>query len=69
MLTGLPAFVYSHYQELQESWENIQIEDAIKEPEKPAERKPTDYESLSDTNLLKQYWLKHKDDKKTEDEK
>lgn len=41
----------------------------MKDPEKPAERKPIDYESLPDTNLLKQYWLKHKDDKKTKDEK
>ena len=69
ILTGLPAFVYSHYQELQESWDKVSLEDSAKEPEKPTERKPIDYESLPDTNLLKQYWLKHKDDKKTEDEK
>ena len=69
ILTGLPAFVYSHYKELQESWDRVSLEDSAKEPEPPAERKPIDYESLPDTNLLKQYWLKHKDDKKTEDEK
>jgi hypothetical protein len=69
ILTGLPAFVYSHYQELQESWDRVSLEDSAKEPEPPAERKLIDYESLPDTNLLKQYWLKHKDDKKTEDEK
>ena len=69
ILTGLPAFVYSHYQELQESWDKVSLEDSTKEPEKLTERKPIDYESLPDTNLLKQYWLKHKDDKKTEDEK
>lgn len=69
ILTGLPAFVYSHYMELQESWDRVSLEDSAKEPEPPAERKPIDYESLPDTNLLKQYWLKHKDDKKTEDEK
>ena len=69
ILTGLPAFVYSHYQELQESWDRVSLEDSAKEPVKPTERKPIDYESLPDTNLLKQYWLKHKDDKKTEDEK
>lgn len=27
ILTGLPAFVYSHYQELQESWDNLNMED------------------------------------------
>lgn len=69
ILTGLPAFVYSHYKELQESWDRVSLEDSAKEPEPPAEHKPIDYESLPDTNLLKQYWLKHKDDKKTEDEK
>lgn len=69
ILTGLPAFVYSHYKELQESWDRVSLEDSAKEPEPPADRKPIDYESLPDTNLLKQYWLKHKDDKKTEDEK
>ena len=69
ILTGLPAFVYSHYKELQESWDRVSLEDSAKEPVKPTERKPIDYESLPDTNLLKQYWLKHKDDKKTEDEK
>lgn len=67
ILTGLPAFVYSHYKELQESWEAISLKDMIKDEEKPVER-PIDYESLPDTNLLKQYWLKHKDDKKKEDE-
>ena len=69
ILTGLPAFVYSHYKELQESWDRVSLADAAKEPEPPAESKPIDYESLPDTNLLKQHWLKHKDDKKTEDEK
>lgn len=68
ILTGLPAFVYSHYKELQESWDRVSLEDSAKEPV-PDERKPIDYESLPDTNLLKQYWVKHKDDKKTEDEK
>ena len=68
ILTGLPAFVYSHYKELQESWDRVSLEESAKEPV-PDERKPIDYESLPDTNLLKQYWLKHKDDKKTEDEK
>ena len=68
ILTGLPAFVYSHYQELQESWDNISLEDTLEEQKKPAEQTPIDYESLPDTNLLKQYWLKHKDDKKKEDE-
>ena len=67
ILTGLPAFVYSHYQEMQESWEAISLEDMMKDEEKPVER-PIDYESLPDTNLLKKYWLKHKDDKKKEDE-
>ena len=69
ILAGLPAFVYSHYKELQASWDRVSLEDSTKEPVPLAERKPIDYESLPDTNLLKQYWLKHKDDKKTEDEK
>ena len=68
ILAGLPAFVYSHYKELQESWDRVSLEESAKEPV-PVERKPIDYKSLPDTNLLKQYWLKHKDDKKTEDEK
>lgn len=68
ILTGLPAFVYSHYKELQEAWDRVSLEKSAKEPV-PIERKAIDYESLPDTNLLKQYWLKHKDDKKTEDEK
>ena len=68
ILSGLPAFVYSHYQELQESWDNISIEVALEEHEKPAEHSPIDYESLPDTNLLKQYWLKHKNNKTKEDD-
>lgn len=66
ILTGLPAFVYTHYSELQESWDNICLEDALEEHKKPEEHTPTDYESLPDTNLLKQYWLKHKNDKTKE---
>jgi len=68
ILTGLPAFVYSHYIELQKSWDNISIEEVIEEQEQPAEHTSIDYESLPDTNLLKQYWLKHKNDKTKEDE-
>ena len=40
ILTGLPAFVYSHYKELQESWDRVSLEDSAKEPVKPTERKP-----------------------------
>lgn len=68
ILSGLPAFVYSHYQELQESWDNISLEDALEEHKKPIEHTPIDYESLPDTNLLKQYWLKHKNEKSKEDD-
>lgn len=68
ILSGLPAFVYSHYQELQESWDNISLEDALEKQKKPAEPTPIDYESLPDTNLLKQYWLKHKNNKTKEDD-
>lgn len=68
ILTGLPAFVYSHYQELQESWDNISLEDAFEEHKKTAEHTPIDFESLPDTNLLKQYWLKYKNDKSKEDD-
>jgi hypothetical protein len=67
ILTGLPAFVYTHYSELQDSWDNISLEEALEEHKKPEEHTPTDYESLPDTNLLKQYWLKHKNDKTKED--
>lgn len=66
ILTGLPAFVYTHYSELQESWDNISWEEALEEHKKPDEHTPTDYESLPDTNLLKQYWLEHKNDKTKE---
>ncbi len=69
LLTGLPAFVYAHYRELQEAWDQVSLEEAVKEPEPPAEQNPTDWESLPDSNLLKQYWLKHKKDKNKEDEK
>lgn len=68
ILTGLPAFVYTHYSELQESWDNISLEDALEEHKKPEEHTPPDYESLPDTNLLKQYWLKHKNDKTKEED-
>lgn len=68
ILSGLPAFVYSHYQELQESWDNISLEDALEEHKKPIGHTSTDYESLPDTNLLKQYWLKHKKDKTKEED-
>lgn len=68
ILTGLPAFVYSYYQNLQESWDNISLEEALEEHKKPEEHTPTDYESLPDSNLLKQYWLKHKNDKTKEDD-
>lgn len=68
ILSGFPAFVYSHYQELEESWNNISLEDALEEQKKPVEHTPIDYESLPDTNLLKQYWLKHKNNKTKEDD-
>ena len=68
ILTGLPAFVYTHYSELQESWGNISLEEALEEHKKPEEHTSTDYESLPDTNLLKQYWLKHKKDKTKEED-
>ena len=68
ILTGLPAFVYTHYSELQESWDNISLEEALEEHKKPEEHTSTDYESLPDTNLLKQYLLKHKNDKTKEED-
>ena len=61
VLKGLPAFVYAHYQELQESWNKVQLDDYEKEV--PEETPPKDYEVLPDTNLLKQYYLKHKERK------
>ena len=65
ILTGLPAFVYSHYKELHESWDKVSLKESAEEPKK--EQKPIDYESLSDDNLLKKYWIKHNNNKKTED--
>lgn len=62
ILNGLPTFVYSHYKELQESWDNITLDETLMEPEN--EEKTIDFESLHDTNLLKQYWLKHKNNRK-----
>ena len=64
VLKGLPAFVYGHYQELQESWNNVRWED--EQEESPVEIAPIDYESLPDTNLIKQYYLKHKESKEDE---
>ena len=61
VLTGLPAFVYSHYKELQEAWDMVRLEDVDKE--EPIVETPINYESLPDTNLLKQYYMKHKKDK------
>ena len=61
VLKGLPAFVYAHYQELQESWSKVQLDDG--EEDIPKETTPMDYEALPDTNLLKQYYLKHKERK------
>ena len=61
VLTGLPAFVYVHYKELQEAWDMVRLEDVDKED--PIVETPIDYESLPDTNLLKQYYMKHKKDK------
>jgi len=61
VLKGLPAFVYAHYQELQESWSKVQLDDD--EEDIPVETTPIDYEALPDTNLLKQYYLKHKERK------
>lgn len=64
VLKGLPAFIYGHYQELQESWNNVRLED--EQEESPVETAPIDYESLPDTNLIKQYYLKHKESKEDE---
>ena len=64
VLKGLPAFVYGHYQELQESWNNVRWED--EQEESPVETAPIDYESLPDTNLIRQYYLKHKESKEDE---
>lgn len=64
VLTGLPAFVYSHYRELQDSWDGVKLNEV--EDEVDIESKPIDYESLPDTNLLKQYYLKHVKNKENE---
>ena len=64
VLTGLPAFVYSHYQELQDSWDKVKLNEM--EDDVDLKCKPIDYESLPDTNLLKQYYLKHVKNKEEE---
>lgn len=61
VLKGLPAFVYEHYQELQESWDDVQLED--EQEDSTAETSPINYDSLPVTNLLKRYYMKHKKDK------
>lgn len=63
VMTGLPAFVYSHYCEMQDSWDAVKLSEV--EDEVAIECKPIDYESLPDTNLLKQYYLKHVKNKPT----
>ena len=64
VLKGLPAFVYGHYQELQESWNHVRWED--EQEESPVETAPIDYESLPDTNLIKQSYLNYKAGKEDE---
>ena len=64
ILAGLPAFVYSHYSEMKDSWQNVNLGE--KEEETSVEPQSIDYELLPDTNLLKQYYLENI--KKKEDE-
>ena len=61
VLKGLPAFVYEHYQELKESWDDLQLEE--EQENSPTVTAPINYESLPETNLLKQYYMKYKKDK------
>ncbi len=61
VLKGLPSFVYEHYQELKESWDDVQLEE--EQENSPTETAPINYESLTETNLLKQYYMKYKKDK------
>ena len=64
VLQGLPAFIYSHYRELKESWSAVRMEDVADGDD--VEAISIDYESLPDTNLLKQYYLKNVKSKKNE---
>lgn len=64
ILAGLPAFVYNHYSEMKDAWQNVNLEE--KEEGPSVEPQSIDYESLPDTNLLKQYYLENI--KKKEDE-
>lgn len=66
ILTGLPAFVYSHYNELEEAWDEVSIEEMMN-TEESDERKMIDYESLPDSNLIKQYLKKYKEKDNKED--
>lgn len=64
VLKGLPAFVYEHYRELQESWSKVQLDDDMENAS--AETTSIDYEALPDTNFIKQYYQKHKESKEDE---
>lgn len=66
VLNGLPMFVYDHYTEMKDSWRKVNIEDFSEESFTEMKQEPVDYESLPDTNLLKQYYLENI--KKKEDE-
>lgn len=58
----LPAFVYGHFKTLKDDWKNVQEEiEHPKPPPKPYERK---IEDLPDTNLIKQYVMKHRNQQK-----
>lgn len=58
----LPAFVYGHFKALKEDWENVQEDiEHPKPPPPPYERR---IEDLPDTNLIKQYVMKHKNQQK-----
>lgn len=61
VLKGLPVFVYEHYKELKESWDDVQLED--EQEDSTAEISRINYDSLPDTNLLKHYYMKYMKDK------
>ena len=57
VVTSMPAFVYTHYDILQQDWD-----EALSEFEgQPSKPKPIDIETLPDSNLIKQVVKRYKE--------
>lgn len=60
LLQLLPSFVYAHMAELAEDWRTVRAQDWETTFANPPRPKPLNPEDLPDTNLLKQFLLKHR---------